>query len=128
MAEHDLVDIAGRNAGIRQRLIGDADDEALDGLGVELAERRVRPSNDAGGHGHSPASAANGSGDELTTQFVLDVNPDDVVKSLFGGGEAELDGPLGVEIAWPAVDDAHDEGIRLALDAGGHLVAGHALQ
>ena len=29
----------------------DAGDEAFDGFGVELAERRMRPSDDAGGHG-----------------------------------------------------------------------------
>ena len=54
MAEHDLVDVGGRDAGIGQRLVGDPDDEAFDGLGVELAERRMRPSDDAGGHGRSP--------------------------------------------------------------------------
>ena len=54
MAEHDLVDIAGRDAGIGQRLVGDLDHEAFDGLGVELSEGRMRPSNDAGSHGGSP--------------------------------------------------------------------------
>ena len=54
MPEHDLVDIGGGNAGVRQRFVGDADHEALDGLGIELAERRMRPSDDAGCHGRSP--------------------------------------------------------------------------
>ena len=54
MPEHDLIDVAGGDAGISQRLVGDLDDEALDGLGIELSERRVRPSNDAGCHGRSP--------------------------------------------------------------------------
>src|SRR6185437_7901730 len=54
MAEHDLVDIAGGNAGIRQRLVGDLDHEAFHGLGVEFSEGRMRPSNDAGSHGGSP--------------------------------------------------------------------------
>src|ERR1700756_3555071 len=70
----------------------------------------------------------NRSGGELTTQFVLDVNPDDVVEGLFRGGEAERRGPLGVEIARPAIDNAHDERIRLTLDPPRDLVAGHPLQ
>src|ERR1700682_4684954 len=107
MPEHDLVDIAGGNTGVRQRFVGDADDEALDRLGIELAERRVRPSDDAGCHGCSPIIAASRSGHELTTKFVLDVNPDNVVKSLFRGGEAELERPLRLEIARPAADNTH---------------------
>ena len=54
MAEHDLVDVCGGNAGIGQRIGRDLDHEALDGFGVELAEWRVRPSDDAGCHGRSP--------------------------------------------------------------------------
>src|ERR1700676_1493230 len=54
MPQHDLVDIGGRNAGIGDGVGGDPDDEALDGFGVELTERRVRPSDDAGCHGRSP--------------------------------------------------------------------------
>ena len=50
MPEHDLVDIGGRNAGIGKRLVRDLDHEAFDGLGIELAERRMRPSDDAGCH------------------------------------------------------------------------------
>jgi hypothetical protein len=57
MPEHDLVDVAGGNAGIGQRIDGDLHHEALDGLGIELAERRVRPSDDAGCHGGSPCLA-----------------------------------------------------------------------
>src|ERR1700719_2201854 len=58
MPEQDLVDIAGGNAGIRERLVGDADHQALHGFGVELAERRMRPSDDAGCHGRSPCSGS----------------------------------------------------------------------
>src|SRR5260370_31944608 len=60
--------------------------------------------------------SANRSGCELTTKFVLDVNPDNVVKGLFGGGEAETERPLRLEIARPAGDNAHDERVRLAFD------------
>ena len=42
---------AGLDAGVLQRLVGDPDDQALDGLVVELAEGRVGPADDAGGHG-----------------------------------------------------------------------------
>src|SRR6202171_5597674 len=105
MPEHDLVDIAGGNTGVSERLVGDADHQALHGLGIELAERRMRPSDDAGCHGCSPIIAASGSGHELTTKFVLDVYPDNVVKGLFGGAEAELQRPLRLEIARPAVDN-----------------------
>jgi hypothetical protein len=51
MAEQDLVDVLGRDPGVGQRLIGDPDDKALHGLCIELAERRVGPTDDAGGHG-----------------------------------------------------------------------------
>ena len=54
MAEHDLVDVCGGNAGIGQRIGRNLDHEALDGFRVELAEWRVRPSDDAGCHGRSP--------------------------------------------------------------------------
>jgi hypothetical protein len=50
MPEQDLVDIGGANAGIRDRLVRDLDYKALDGFGIEFAERRVRPSDDAGCH------------------------------------------------------------------------------
>src|SRR6266581_8004745 len=62
-------------------------------------------------------------GHKLAAEFVLDVNLDDVVKRLFGGGEAELERPLGVEIARPAVDNTHDERVGLAFDPPRHLVA-----
>jgi hypothetical protein len=42
MAEHDLVDIGGGDAGIGQRLVGDAHDQALDAVSVmSLAEGAV---------------------------------------------------------------------------------------
>ena len=50
MAEHHLVHILRSDPGMLQRLVGDADDQALDGLGIELAEGRVRPADDTGGH------------------------------------------------------------------------------
>src|SRR5690349_12006102 len=65
---------------------------------------------------------------ELAAELVLDVNPDDVLKVLLGGGEAEFAGAGGVEIARPAVDDTDDKGIGLALDARGDLLARNALQ
>src|SRR2546430_17618372 len=54
MPEHDFVDVFGGDAGVGQRIGRDLDYEALDGFRVELAERRVRPSDDAGCHGRSP--------------------------------------------------------------------------
>src|SRR5450756_398796 len=72
--------------------------------------------------------AASRSGHELTTKFVIDVNPDNVVKGLFGGGEAELERAFRLEIARPAADNTHSERIRLALDPRRHLVARHPLQ
>ena len=54
MPEHDLVDVGGRDAGIGQRFVRHPDHEALDRLGVEFPERRMRPSDDAGCHGGSP--------------------------------------------------------------------------
>src|SRR5216684_2045600 len=83
---------------------------------------------------HSPMqatfvmAASPGSGHELAAKFVLDVNPDDVIEGLFGRGETELQRPLRLEITRPAADDADNERIRLALDAGGDLVARHPLQ
>ena len=50
MAEHDLVDVLGGDAGICERFARHFDDEAFDGLVGELAEWRVRPSHDAGSH------------------------------------------------------------------------------
>src|SRR5204863_8416971 len=54
MTEHDLVDVLGGYARIRQRISRNFDHEALDGFGVEFAEWRVRPPDDAGCHGRSP--------------------------------------------------------------------------
>src|SRR6202163_3372477 len=58
MPEYDLVDIGSRNPGVGQRIGRDLDHKALDGLGVELAEWRMRPSHDAGCHGRSPCSGS----------------------------------------------------------------------
>src|SRR5205085_5699427 len=69
-----------------------------------------------------PCLSENRSGDELTTKFVLDVNPDNVVKALFGGCESKLQRPFRLEIARPPVNDSHDEWIRLALDPGRDLI------
>ncbi len=51
MAEDHLVDVLRPKARVIQRLVGDADDQALDGLGVELAEGSMGPADDAGSHG-----------------------------------------------------------------------------
>src|SRR5467141_5449392 len=64
---------------------------------------------------------------ELTTKFVLDVNPDNVVEGLFGGGEAEFYRPLRLEIARPAIDNAHNERVGLALDPPRYLFSRHPL-
>ena len=53
MAEHDLVDVLGRDAGVGQRLARDPHNQAFDSLTGELAERRMGPSDDAGGHDRS---------------------------------------------------------------------------
>src|SRR5689334_13855978 len=68
------------------------------------------------------------SSDELAAEFVLDMDADDVVERSLGSGETELTRALGFEVARPAVDNTHDEGIRFAFDAGGDLVAGDPLQ
>src|SRR5712691_6926560 len=54
MPEHDFIDVSSGDAGVRQRVGGNPDHQALDGLGIELAEWRMRPSDDAGCHGGSP--------------------------------------------------------------------------
>src|SRR5439155_11364186 len=123
-----LIDVGSRNAGVSQRVVRDADYETLDGFGIELAERRVRPSDDAGCHGGAPLNYGKRSGHELITKFVLDVTPDNVVEGLFGGGEAEFYRPLGFEIARPAIDNAHNERVWLALDPPRYLVSCHPLQ
>src|SRR5262249_41670216 len=66
--------------------------------------------------------------DELTTKFVLDVNPNDVVETVFGGGKAELPRPFCFEIARPAVDNTHDKGIGLAADACRDVLSRNTLQ
>jgi hypothetical protein len=48
--EHDLVDLAGRDAGIGQSFVGDTHDQALHRLAVETPERGMRPSHHASGH------------------------------------------------------------------------------
>ena len=53
MAEHDLVDVACRNCGIRERVVRHAHDQALDGFAGKLAEGRVGPADDTGGHDRS---------------------------------------------------------------------------
>ena len=50
MAEHDLVDVAGGDAGVRQRRARDPHDQAFDRLPFEPAERGMSPSDDAGSH------------------------------------------------------------------------------
>src|SRR5215467_11628852 len=79
---------------------------------------------------HSPMQATPAilSGDKISAELILDVDADDVVKIILGGGEAELAGAFGLEITRPAVDDAHDERIGLALDARGDLLARDALE
>ncbi len=54
-AEINLVDVGGRDAGILQRVARDADDERFDILALELAEFRMGPSDDAGGHARPPS-------------------------------------------------------------------------
>ncbi len=53
VAEHDFVHIARLDAGVRQRFARHLDDQAFDGLAAELAERRMCPTHDAGGHAGS---------------------------------------------------------------------------
>src|SRR3954468_21375834 len=83
---------------------------------------------------HSPMQAtlvmtvSAASGDELAAEFVLDVNPDDVVEGLFGGGKAELERTLGDEVARPAADNADDGRIRHPLDPCGDVLAGDAIK
>ena len=55
----------------------------------------------------------------MTTQFVVDMNPDDIIERFFRRREAEFKRPLRIEVARPAGDDADDKGsgsrvIRLA--------------
>lgn len=48
--QHDFVDIGRGDAGIGKRLGRGADHQALHRLRIELAKRRVGPSNDTGCH------------------------------------------------------------------------------
>ena len=50
------------------------------------------------------------------------MNPDNVIKALFGGREAKLQGTFRLEIARPPVNDSHNEWIQLALDPGRDLI------
>ena len=50
MAEHDLVDLVRADAGMLERVVGDLDDQRFQRLAFELAEARMRPSDDACGH------------------------------------------------------------------------------
>ncbi len=50
MAEQDLVDVPGLDPGMLQRLGRDAHDQALDRFRIVLAEGRVGPADDGGGH------------------------------------------------------------------------------
>jgi hypothetical protein len=50
MPEQDLVDRPRLDAGVIEGLVGHPHHQALDGLGVQLAERGVGPAHDAGGH------------------------------------------------------------------------------
>ncbi len=49
-ADENLIDVGGRQPGIGDRVGGDADDQGFDILAFELAEARMRPTHDAGGH------------------------------------------------------------------------------
>ena len=51
MAEHDLVDVGGGNPGVRERLLRDPYDQALDRLALKSAEGGMGPANDASSHG-----------------------------------------------------------------------------
>src|SRR3979411_3383000 len=83
---------------------------------------------------HSPMQAtlvmtvSAASGDELAAEFVFDMNPDDIVEGLFGGGKAELERALGDEVARPAADNTDDGRIRHPLDARGDVLAGDAVE
>src|SRR6266702_2894224 len=68
------------------------------------------------------------SGHELAAEFVVDVDPDDVIKGLLGRGEAELEGSLRDEIARPTADDADNGWIRHPLDPRHHILAGDAVE
>jgi hypothetical protein len=50
VAEHDLVDVFGLNAGVGQRFAGHFHDQAFHGFAGKLAEGGMRPTHDAGCH------------------------------------------------------------------------------
>src|SRR5213076_1454699 len=62
-----------------------------------------------------------------TAELILDVNADDVIERLLGGGEGELERAVGDEVARPARDDADDGRIGHTLDARGDVLAGDAI-
>jgi len=55
------------------------------------------------------------------------VNPDDVVEARIGA-KAERAGAACVEVARPALDDAHDGWVRRLADAAHRLIASEASQ
>ena len=50
VAEHDLVDVLGRDPGVGQRLAGDAHDQAFDSLAIKLTEGGMGPTDNGCGH------------------------------------------------------------------------------
>ena len=54
MSDEDLVDLVRSDPGVFQRLDGDLPDQRLDVVAFMLAERRMAPANDTGGHPGSP--------------------------------------------------------------------------
>src|SRR3954452_19824627 len=65
---------------------------------------------------------------ELSAELVFYMDTNDVIESLFRGGEAEFFRARGLKIPRPTVDDSDDERVRLAPDPGRDLVARYALQ
>jgi hypothetical protein len=60
-------------------------------------------------------------------ELVFHVNPDDVVEARVRA-ETERRRALRIEVARPALDDAHDRGIRLLADFAHGRFAGDAAQ
>jgi len=50
MAEHDFIDVLGRDIGIGERRIGHPHNQAFDGLAFEPAELAMRPAHDGSSH------------------------------------------------------------------------------
>src|SRR5262245_32901401 len=97
MTQHDLVDVAGADSRVRERLGGDAHDQALEGLAFEPPERGMGPANDASGHGgllsfdqdRPPRSVCfdrNGRADLILTCRILDVFFDHEQRGTGAGG------------------------------------------